>query len=587
MSQRRLAVILFADIAGYTARMQQDESLAKSHLQAFREAMQSQVPAHQGKIVHFYGDGCLALFDLPQDAAQAGIAIQAIFQEREVPVRIGLHSGTVNIDEDHVYGDAVNVASRVESMSVPGAVLLSKKVRDELKNQPSFELKSLGKFAFKNVEEPMELFALANTGLSVPRSGDLKGKGERLNTPKNQDAKRLVRGMLIGFVGLLAGVGIWMGISWDSKASVPQTKPSVAVMPFLDMSADQNQAYMGDGIAEELINLLSRSPNLKVSSRSSAFSLRDQKLDLPSIGKKLGVKHILEGSIRDNGEMVKISVQLIEAESEQSIWSNSWERTLEDVFQIQVQIANEVAQAMKMSLVEVPSFQVETTDPDAYRLFLQANQLVSQSQMKEARIKVLQSIALDSLYGPAWTILSEIDGHYAGLGWSPTGLRDYPSLFALAIKHARKGVALSPNSAKAYLALGALYARGLDANSDSAVVMYEKARAISPGDAKVLANLGFHKCQQGEIKEGLPMLERALALDPLSAYLHNGHGMANMLYAKNYRQAERSFRRALELAPQAVFLHQGLAFSLFEQGRLEEAQAVIAKEPSFGLRVGL
>ena len=205
--ERKLAAILFADIVGYTALMQENEVVAKTQLDKFRQVITQQVAAKNGQIVNFYGDGCLAIFNAPLDAAQCAKNIQHTFQEAPiVPVRVGLHSGTVVVEADNVYGDAVNLTSRIESMGIPGSVLLSERIQKDLKNQPSIQTQAFGQFEFKNVAEPMTVFALANDGLVIPKSAELKGKFKP--TVATTKTKKWLIPAIIGAI-LIGALGYW------------------------------------------------------------------------------------------------------------------------------------------------------------------------------------------------------------------------------------------------------------------------------------------------------------------------------------------------------------------------------------------
>ena len=202
---RRLAAILFADIVGYTALMQKDETQASILIRHFQQQLEKEVIAHNGKIVNFYGDGALCTFQIPIEAVRAAMALQIAFQnEPKVPVRIGIHSGTVTYEGDKIFGDSVNITSRIESMGIAGGILISKKVRDEVKNNPDLKLQSLGNFEFKNVEEPMAVFALANEGMVVPTKAQLKNQ-----VPVK--AKGFSRWIVPLFISalLLAGISYW------------------------------------------------------------------------------------------------------------------------------------------------------------------------------------------------------------------------------------------------------------------------------------------------------------------------------------------------------------------------------------------
>ncbi|MDW3651175.1 MAG: adenylate/guanylate cyclase domain-containing protein [Bacteroidia bacterium] len=584
---RRLAAIMFADIAGYTAMMQRNEKEGLAKVHRFSEVMEAKAASNNGEILEFRGDGCLAVFNSAVEAMHAAKAIQENLQkEPQVPLRIGIHIGDIVFTDGNIYGDGVNLASRVESMGVPGSILVTERVIHDVKSHPEFEMASLGKFQFKNVEKPMEVFALANEGFIVPKPDELAGKGTRLTENATQGKHRLIRGILSGFIGILIAGGIWMNIYWKGSEEVlPDTTktPSIAVMPFLDLSPKQDQAFLGDGMAEEVINLLSKESELKVSSRSSSFSFKKQEVDLSTIANKLGVDHILEGSVKEYGGRVKISVQLIEAKLDKSIWAENWEEPLEDVFGIQEHIAREVMESLKLNLIEANKWNVEKTAPDAYRLFLQAkHQFDTESNASKARELVLRSLERDSSYAPAWILLGHIDRDFARRGNSPTGIRDFKKLHELAKTHALKGIKLGPNLGYAYASLANTYIQMLG-KSDSALFYALKSIELAPGDANAISITGLAKCFNHEFEEGLALLDKAEELDPLSWISIANKAWGNNI-AHRFDLAEDSFRKWLMLQPKAGYLNYALAICLVEQGKLEEAEVIARKEKFEGAR---
>jgi TolB-like protein/class 3 adenylate cyclase len=307
VERRQLTVVMFADIVGYTALMQHNEDEALSLLDRFKEELDITIKECQGQIVQYYGDGCLAVFTNASDAVSSATILQEVFREQpHVPVRIGIHLGDVLFKEGNIFGDCVNITARIESMGVPGAVLLSDAIKKQVNNKPEFHLVSLGFFEFKNVDEPMEIFALSNEGFKVPDPEKLTGKF------KEQKVQR-----------------------------------SIAVLPFENMSNDPEQEYFSDGMAEEILSSLTHLKDLKVAGRISSSQFKGKNTSLQEIGGKLGVKTVLQGSVRKQGNRVRITTQLINVDDGYHIWSEKYDRTMDDIFAIQDEIALSVTEALK------------------------------------------------------------------------------------------------------------------------------------------------------------------------------------------------------------------------------------------------
>src|SRR5687768_1177146 len=308
---RQLAAIMFSDMFGYTALMQQNEQLAKLKRRRLKEVLEAAVAAYHGKILQYYGDGALSIFNSAIDAVHCAVVIQqTLQQEPKVDLRIGIHTGDISIENETIYGDGVNLASRIESLAVPGSVFISEKVFDEIRNQENLTAREMGYFEFKNVTRPVRIFAIDNTGLVVPARDALKGKTKQ---PTNR----------------------------------------LAVLPFVNMSADPENEYFSDGITEELLSAFTKVDGLQVTSRTSAFAFKGKNTDIREIGIQLSVDRILEGSVRKAGNRVRISAQLINAADGYHIWSENYDRDLTDIFEVQDEISSIIANKLRENLTAI------------------------------------------------------------------------------------------------------------------------------------------------------------------------------------------------------------------------------------------
>ena len=309
MSQsRQLAAIMFTDIVGYTAMMQQNEEKAVAVIKHYNATLEKWVTQFNGQVLNYYGDGSLCIFSSATDAVNCSLAVQKELKtEPVVPLRIGLHIGEVFFEDAKALGDGVNVASRVQSLGQENTILISEEIHDKIKNNASITTASLGHFDFKNVGKSMEVFALTNEGLSVPQRKKMEGKLKKKNFQKRNIIAAL------SFI-LLVVAAFFIYKNFFAKNDNVGTDKSIAVLPFVDMSAGKDQEYFSDGLSEELLNLLSKIPELKVIGRTSSFSFKGKNEDLRIIGEKLGVAHILEGSVRKDGNKIRVTAQLIKAD---------------------------------------------------------------------------------------------------------------------------------------------------------------------------------------------------------------------------------------------------------------------------------
>ena len=330
--KRILAAIMFTDMVGYTALMQEDEKQAKVNRDRHRKVLEEKIAEHDGKILQYYGDGTLSIFSSGVEAVLSAIEIQKILLEEPViPLRIGIHIGDIVKEDDGIYGDGVNIASRIESISVSGANLISDKLQDELNNQPDIVTRSLGSFELKNVKKPVEIFAINEKGIKLPAARDLKLEKAR-------------------------------------------SIKSIAVLPFVNMSADKENEYFSDGITEEILSALVKVDGLQVTSRTSSFAFKNKNIDAREIANQLSVNTILEGSVRKAGNKVRIAAQLINSADGYHIWSDVYDRNLEDIFEVQDEIASKIANTLREKLTgkekKEPLVTTATKNLEAYNLYL-------------------------------------------------------------------------------------------------------------------------------------------------------------------------------------------------------------------------
>src|SRR5687767_1118701 len=412
---RQLAAVMFTDMTGYTALMHEDEEKAKILSDRQRKTLEKFIPPYNGKIIQYFGDGTLSIFGSAADAVKAAIDIQKeLREEPKVLLRIGIHSGDISYDDQGVYGDCVNLASRIEALAAPGSVLISDKVYDEIKNQKEITTTSLGKFNLKNVKRQVEVFAVTNEGLVIP-------------TP--------------------AQAGIKSG-----------AENSIAVLPFINMSADPENEYFSDGISEEILNALTRVEGLQVTARTSSFSFKGKNEDVRQIGLKLGVSSILEGSVRRYGKKIRITAQLINTADGYHHWSEVYDSDLEDIFQVQDEIALKIVNRLKEKFAgDVPKMAIHkppTENVEAYNLYLKGRYHWNKSNPEDI-VKAIsafeEAIRIDPGFASPYCALSYCYSFSGSTGLMPPA-EAYPRAKDLTLK----AIELDPNHADAHLSLAAI-----------------------------------------------------------------------------------------------------------------------------------
>jgi len=353
------------------------------------------------------------------------------------------------------------------------------------------------------------------------------------------------------------------------------SEKSIAVLPFADMSAGQDQEYFADGLSEELLNLLAKLPELRVIGRTSSFQFKGRNEDLRAIGEKLNVAHILEGSVRKSGEKLRITAQLIRAADGSHLWSESYDRTLVDIFAVQDEIAGEVVKALKLTLLGTKSTtRSRSVDPEAYNLALQGRFFLDRRGRKEFELAVgyfRRSLERDPSYAPAWAGLSESYSSQADRGYVPVA-----DAYRRAREAAEKALELDPQLADAHLAMGVIQSH-YDWDWDSADASYRKALDLEPGNAMALRRVAGQAKKLGLWSETIDLGNKAIERDPLRPALYSNRGYA-LLAVNRDKEAEAAFRKVLELDPDGDFWHLSLGLALLLQGKTEAALQAMQQE---------
>jgi adenylate cyclase len=504
---RQLAAILFADMTGYTALMQENEQLARLKRIRLKDVLEKTISRFNGKILQYYGDGSLSIFNSAIDSVLCAIDIQQqLQQDPKVDLRMGIHTGDVIIEDEAIYGDGVNMASRIESLAVPGGIFISEKVFDELKNQSSIHTREMGYFELKNVKQPVRVFAIANNGIVVPNRDEVKGK-------RKQTANRL------------------------------------AVLPFVNISADPENEYFSDGITEELLNALTRVDGLQVTSRTSAFAFKGKNDDIRDIAIQLNVDRVLEGSVRKSGNRVRITAQLINATDGYHIWSETYDRNLTDIFEVQDEISGIIANRLRENLTpkqqEDPLIKISTRNVTAYTYYLKGLHFWNKLTPADARKAIEcyeQAIAIEPGYAQAYAMTAAA---YSYLGSAGQMLPH--TAFEIVHRNADKALQLDSSMAESHIAKASAYLF-YEWNWQAAHDALQKAIQLNPGAVDAYDMLGYYYVIVGQKDKALEILEQAEQLDPLSPVVLQSLG--NMyIFAEKYDDAIRQADKLLEMDP--------------------------------------
>lgn len=555
--ERRLAAILAADVVGFSRLTEADEEGTLLRLKRLRtEVLDPKFAEHHGRIVKLMGDGLLAEFASVVDAVRCAVEIQrtmtgvaAEFRESErIALRIGINLGDIIIDDEDIYGDGVNIASRLEALAEPGGVFLSGTAFDHVKKKLDVPFEPLGEQRLKNIHEPVRTYrALID--------------GERMHKITAGRLRSRWRPAAVAAIAVLAAI-VGASMVWQTREPLVESasaqkaawplpdKPSIAVLPFTNISDDAEQEYFADGMTEDLITDLSKISELFVIARNSTFVYKDDPVDVREVARQLGVKYVLEGSVRRVGDQVRINAQLIDGTTGTHLWAERYDGRLNDVFAVQDDLTRRIVSALAVTLTPQDAERVHrsTDNPEAYELFLRASahyRRNSREDYAKALDYLERALELDPGYSEALATMAAIYWDIYYRYWNPIIRLD-----SIAIR----------NRSKAYLekALVEPTPRALQISSkfllwygkyDEAVAEARKAIALDPNNAESHVALAENLVWSGESREALELIKQARRLDPHNeAYHAYVAGLAEFALGR-LEEAAASLRRALDLNP--------------------------------------
>ncbi len=603
--KRKLAAILSADVKGYSRLMGEDEEATLRTLNAYKEVMAGLIQQHRGRVVGTAGDSVLAEFGSVVDAVQCAVEIQQVLraknavvpENRRMEFRIGINLGDVIEEGEQIYGDGVNIASRLEGLAEAGGICISESAYQQIENKLPLRYDYLGEHEVKNIAKPVRVYRARIEPETV---------ASKLGEEKKPAQKRLPKAALaIMAVVLIAGlVALYQFAlrSSPSKTEVASKEkmafplpdvPSIAVLPFVNMSADTKQEFVCDGMTEGIITALSKVPRLFVVARDSTFTYKGKPVKVKQVSEELGVRYVLEGSFQRSGDRVRITAQLIDALTGNHLWAERYDRDLKDIFVLQDEVTLKLLTAIRVKLTEgelslgYGKYYGGKQGLDCYLKIMEGNDLVSRRNVKDnnlARPIAEEVIAMCPGVPTAYLLMANVHSldYWLGSTKSPRESIEKD------IEMAQKALALDDTLAEAHGFLGYLYAQKRE--YEKAIAQEERAVGLNPGDPIVLVYYGAILNFAGRSEEAIPLLQKAIRLNPVGSYYNhlNNHqlGLAFM-YTERFEEAVTAYKKAIQRAPNYLWSHLLLAATYSMMGREEEAQAEAAEvlriNPKFSL----
>lgn len=554
-SSRQLAAIMFTDIVGYTALMGKDEKQAFDLLRKNREIQKLQISHFNGKWIKELGDGVLASFHTVTDAVMCAAAIhEACAAVAGLQLRIGIHLGEVVFENDDVFGDGVNIASRLQTLAPIGGTWVSESIYKNIFNKKEIIAQFIKEESLKNVSEPVKIYEL--TVIDAPEYKPEKFSISNKPGPVvSSNKKKTFIGITI-FVLLVAVLAYFFIIKQNKPASnITSADKSIAVLYFDNMSGDPEQEYFSDGITEEIITHISKIKDIRIISRTSVLPYKGKPLNLKKIAGELNVNSILEGSVRKSGDKIRITAQLIDARTDQHLWAETFDRDLKDIFAVQSEIARMIAQKFEVEIsadANSKISQIPTSNVEAYEQFQKGYYFMykkyynthQKEDFEKAKKFFERAIELDPNYAEAYAGLAEVYDELRN-----SNVKEFPKdLLVLKEQLARKALQLKPNSSFVNTAMAWAIVHRTEPKFDSSFYYLKKAYFLAPADPLTNFNLGTTLANDlGLHAEAIPFLLATIKADPLDPVNYSQLGNTYAFTGK-YAEAKKAFQTCTELS---------------------------------------
>jgi TolB-like protein/class 3 adenylate cyclase/Flp pilus assembly protein TadD len=579
---RRLAAIMFTDMVGYSALTQKNEALALELLAEHRKILRPFFPKHEGTEIETAGDSFFVEFNSAVEASNCAIEIQSKLQERNkteseerrINIRIGIHIGDVVHVDNHVHGDGVNIAARIEPKAQPGGICISEDVARQIRNKVPYPVTKITEEKLKNISMPMEIYMIELPWLSpMPKN-------------KTKSPKRVKTYAIVSLVAILA-VSLFFVIKNQNAFATTPNKHRLAVLPLKNISNNQEDEYFADGMTEELISSISKIGQLNVIARTSIMKYKQTTKDISQIGRELMVGTVLEGSVRKIQNKARITVQLIDATNQENLWSMDYDRELSDIFTIQSEIATSIAKELKVRLVQSEKDQLDkglTSNPVAYQEYLIGKHNLNQRTSGSIQLAVghfEKSIEEDPAFALPYTQIAycyTLIGA-AGYGDLPRSVAETKARTAI-----MKALQLDSTLAEAHAALGYIKFR-IDWDWEGAERELKRAIELKPGYSTAHEWLALLMGVRVHLDEALNEMQTACNLDPLSASVNNGLSRVYH-FRKEDEKALAQSKKTVELEPGFAEAHFSIGMTYFRmkdfpnaEKELEEAMRLSGRRP--------
>jgi adenylate cyclase len=586
--KRKLTAILSADVKGYSRLMGEDELSTVETLKTYREIMGEIVRKYRGRVVDSPGDNVLSEFASVVDAVECAVKIQdelkkkneELPENRRMEFRIGVNLGDVIEDEERIYGDGVNIAARIEGLAEGGGICISRTSFESVKNKLDLGYEYLGEHEVKNIAEPVEVYRV----LTEPEAA---GKVLGVEKPWSRKQQKLVEAAVVILVIGALGLAVWNFLlkkpaqrieraSIEKMAYPLPDKPSIAVLPFENLSGDPTQDYISDGMTENIISALSQISEMFVIARNSTFVYRGKPVKVQNVAEDLGVRYVLEGSVQRSGDRIRVTAQLIDATKGHHLWSDRYDRRLQNLFALQDEITKEIVVALQVKLTLGEQGRIwhhYTNNLEAWSNFVKAYTLFerfNKADNKKARDLFQEVVKLDPEYASAWTLIGWTHWIDARFGFSKTPSES----FKKSVELAKKALAMEQNQPNIHSLLGGIYL--FQRKYDQGIAAGEKAIELGPNNSEIHSLLAMSVHYAGDFHRAISLIKKAMRLSPYypNWYL-NQLGEAYYM-AEDYEKAIDTYNkmkeRGLKMNLRPFHANLGLAASYMSIGREKEAR---------------